>query len=82
MDQLTDIERLVYDTIREIQDMKRDNGQSPDYAMHFEINNFLRPALPDGFETDILKALRLLCRRRLIQFHHTVNGLLMFCLKQ
>ncbi|MBD5367223.1 MAG: hypothetical protein HDR82_09560 [Bacteroides sp.] len=81
MDQLTDIERLVYDAISEIQDIKRAGGQSPDYAMHFEINNFLRPELPPGFETSILKALRLLCRRRLIDFHHTVNGLIMFGIK-
>lgn len=76
--ELTDNERNAYEAVAEIQDIKRAGGQMPDYAILHEVYNQLRPELPAGFESAILRALRTLYRRGLIEYHRTVNGTPMF----
>lgn len=80
--ELTDSEKAALEAVADIQEMKRDGGQTPDYALLPEVYNFLRPELPAGFEADILKSLRALYRRGLIEFHQTVNGIPMFGIKE
>lgn len=75
---LTCDEGLAYEAVREIQEIKRDNRQRPDYALLFEVYNYLRPELAEGFEGKILQALRCLYRKGLIVFHKNVNGVPMF----
>lgn len=82
MIELTPDERTAYEAVDEIQGIKREYRQVPDYAMLPEIYNFLRPELPAGFEQPILNALRSLYRRGLISYHSTVNGIPMFGIKQ
>ena len=36
-------ERLAYEAVKEIQDIKNGNGQRPDFAVLFEVYNYLRP---------------------------------------
>lgn len=79
---LTDYERSAYEAIREIQEIKADNGKGPCYAILFEVYNQLRHELPAGFETQILQALRTLYRRGLIEFRQTLNGIPMFGIKR
>lgn len=80
--ELTDSEKTALEAVADIQEMKRDGGQTPDYALLPEVYNFLRPELPAGFEADILKSLCALYRRGLIEFHQTVNGIPMFGIKE
>lgn len=79
---LSEIESVVYDAVDEIQGMKRDSGQVPDFALIFEVCNFLRPELPQGFESDVMGALRSLYCRGMIEYHQNVNGVPMFGVKQ
>lgn len=79
---LTDSENAAYGAVKEIQEMKHDSGLQPDYAMLYEVYNFLRPELPNGFEQSILESLRMLYRRGLIVFHKSVNGIPMFGVKE
>lgn len=78
MSELTIDEQRAYEAVAEIQDIKRAGGQMPDYAILHEVYNQLRPELPAGFESAILRALRTLYRRGLIEYHRTVNGTPMF----
>lgn len=75
-------ESLAYEAVEEIQGITRDSGRSPDFALINEVYNFLRPELPQGFESGVLDALRALYRRGLIEFHQTVNGIPMFGIKE
>lgn len=79
---LSSDERLAFEAVEEIQSMKRDNRREPDYAMIFEVYNFLRPELPAGFEPSILEALRNLYRKNLIVHHKNINGIPMFGVKE
>lgn len=84
MDAQTDpeaIDQQLFDTISEIQGMKRDSHLFPDYAMMPEVFNFLRPEYGERFETmeaDLKEGIRRLCRAKRIEWHMTVNGVLMF----
>lgn len=84
METLTDPETLdqqIFDAISEIQGIKRDSHLSPDYAMMPEVFNFLRPEYGERFETmeaDLKEGIRRLCRAKRIEWHMTVNGVLMF----
>lgn len=71
---LTPMERIVLQTIEDIQDIKRGNMQHPDLAKQEEIYNSLK--------VEALEALRSLYRRGLITFNKTVNGIPMFGIKE
>lgn len=79
---MTEDERLVYDAVKEIQGMKNDSNIQPDYAILFEIFNYLRHETPDNFESNILQTLRTLYRKGFIEFHKNVNGVPMFGIKE
>lgn len=84
METLTDPETLdqqIFDAISEIQGIKRDSHLFPDYAMMPEVFNFLRPEYGERFEAmeaDLKEGIRRLCRVKRIEWHMTVNGVLMF----
>lgn len=78
---MEDLEKVVLDAIEEIQGIKTDTGQSPNYVFIAEVYNFLRPELPQGFESSVLQCLRVLCRKGLISYSLTVNGAVMFGVK-
>ncbi len=81
---MTDIERMVFETIAEIQGSKRESGRFPDYAMMEEVLNSLRPKLGPRFDSlkeEAVGALRKLCREKRIEYHLTINKLLMFGIK-
>lgn len=84
METLTDPETLdqqIFDAISEIQGIKRDSRLFPDYAMMPEVFNFLRPEYGERFENmeaDLKEGIRRLCRAKRIEWHMTVNGILMF----
>lgn len=82
MIELTADERAAFEAVDEIQGIKRDNKQAPDYAQLHEVYNFLRPEMADGFEPRILEALRSLCRRGLLCHNLNVNKLPMFGVKE
>lgn len=67
---MTHLENLVYETIFEIQSIKRGNSQFPDLALKTEIYNSIK--------IEILEALRSLYRRHIISFSRNVNGIEMF----
>lgn len=71
---MTQFEQMVYDTVRDIQEIKRGNRQFPDYALTTEIQN--------SINVDILEALRTLYRNGYIKHHKTVNKADMFGIKQ
>lgn len=79
--ELTKYEQITLEAIDEIQGVKREYRQVPDYAQLHEVYNYLRPELPSGFEPQVFGALRSLCRRGLIECHVTVNKLPMFGIK-
>lgn len=79
---MTADEQLVYDAVEEIQGIKKDSMQSPDFATLTEVYNFLRPELPSGFEATVLQTLRTLCRKCKITYRMTVNGIPMFGIKR
>lgn len=68
------IHQLLYDTVEEIQTIKHDNGQSPDFAAMPEVFNSLH--------AELLENLRQLCRDGLLECHQTVNGIVMFGIKR
>lgn len=70
---MTQFEQIVYDIVRDIQDIKRDNRQIPDYVFTTEIQN--------SINVDILEALRNLYRNGYIEHHKTVNKADMFGIK-
>lgn len=75
------LEYTLYDTIAEIQDMKRFGKVHPDYALLTEIHNSLKPEYGDNLDSmkpQILEALRNLYRAKLVMSYKTVNGVLMF----
>ena len=72
--QLSDIQRLTYDAVKEIVDIKRGGGQAPAFASLTEVNNF--------FHVEILEALRELYRRGLITHHTSINKIPMFGIKE
>lgn len=67
---LTPMERIALDIVREIQDVKRSGGSIPDYAALDEIMNSLK--------TEVLESLRSLYRKGLITHHHNINGISLF----
>lgn len=71
---LTPLERIVIETVSEIQDIKRNDGGHPDYAVLDEIINSLR--------TEVLESLRSLYRKGLVTHHSNVNGISMFGLSE
>lgn len=76
---------LLYETIAEIQDIKRYSKVFPDYATIHEIHNSLKPEYGEKLEQmkeQILQGLRMLYRAKKINFHKTVNGILMFSINQ
>lgn len=79
---LSPIEQLVYEAVSEIQGIQRDNKQVPDFALLYEVYNFLRPEMDAGFENKALGALRTLYLRGLLAYHLTVNKIPMFGIKQ
>lgn len=68
------LEREVACVIAERQGMKRDDRVAPDYATLPEIHN--------AFHVMILEALRSLCRSGAVEYRQSVNGVLMFGIKQ
>lgn len=68
--EFTVFEQLVYDAISERQEMKRGNGEFPDFVLIDEIYNC--------YKAQLLEALRALCRKGLIEHHMTVNKKPMF----
>lgn len=74
MMELTPIQQIAYDAVAEIQDMKRVGGKSPDFATIDEIVNYMRE--------ELLEALRVLYRNKMVEFHKTVNGVPMFGVKE
>lgn len=70
---LTPMERIALDAVSEIQDIKRNNGNQPDYAMLDEIINSLR--------AEVLESLRDLYRKGFITHHHNINGISLFGVK-
>lgn len=81
MTDITDVERLTYEAVEEIQGIKHDNGQFPDYAILSEVYNYMRPELSHNVEKSTLDALRVLYKRGMIEFHRNINGTLMFGIK-
>lgn len=71
---MTELEKIVYDTVMEIQRIKADNKELPDFATQREIYN--------SFKVEILTALRSLYLNGLIVHRHTVNGENMFGIKR
>lgn len=69
-DNLSVMERIAFDTVREIQDIKRSEGCHPDYAALEEIMNSLK--------TEVLESLRSLYSKGLITHHHNINGISLF----
>lgn len=72
--QLSDIQRLTYDAVKEIVDIKRGSDRAPAFASLTEVNNF--------FHVEILEALRELYRRGLITHHTSINKIPMFGVKE
>lgn len=71
--QLNDMQRLTYEFLKEVVDIKRGDGIAPAYASLNEIHNM--------FHVEILEALRELYRRGLITHHTSINKIPMFGLK-
>ena len=72
--ELTPIQQIAYDAVTEIQDIKRAGGKAPDFATIDEIVNYMRE--------ELLESLRGLYRGGKVEFHKTVNGILMFGVKE
>ena len=73
METPSEIQRLTYDAVKEIVDIKRGSDQAPAFASLTEVNNF--------FHVEILEALRELYRRGLITHHTSINKIPMFGIK-
>lgn len=71
---MTTIEQMTFDTIGEIQSMKRDGGKSPDFATMREVEN--------SFRVEIKEAINQLVRAGLVEWHKDVNGNPMFGVKE
>lgn len=71
---LTPLQSIVYDVVDEIQGIKRDNKQDPNYATIDEVMNSLKQ--------EVLQQLREMYKGGLITFQRTVNGVAMFGIKQ
>ena len=80
MIQLSEYERIVYDAVKEIQEIKTESRQEPNMALLFEVYNFVRPELNEGCEKDVLTTLRVLYRKGLIIFRKNLNGIPMFAI--
>lgn len=74
METPSDIQRLTYDAVKEIVDIKRGSDQASAFASLTEVNNF--------FHVEILEALRELYRRGLITHHTSINKIPMFGIKE
>ena len=71
--ELTPTEQMTLDAIEEIQSMKRDSGKTPDFATMIEVEN--------SFKVELKEAINSLVRKGRIEWHKTVNGVLMFGVK-
>ena len=68
--ELTPLQRVIADAIAECQEFKRSTGRYPDLCTLDEVIISLK--------SEMLEALRVLYRRKLIVHHSTVNGIPMF----
>ena len=68
------MEQMTLDAIEEIQSMKRDVGKAPDFATLIEVEN--------SFRVELKEAINSLVRKGRIEWHKTVNGVLMFGVKE
>ena len=80
MIQLSEYERIVYDAVKEIQEIKTESRQEPNMALLFEVYNFVRPELNEDCEKDVLTTLRVLYRKGVITFRKNLNGIPMFAI--
>lgn len=67
---MTPLQQLIYDSISEIQSMKRDGGKAPDLATMRELDN--------SIQVEIKESINQLVRNGLIIWHKDINGNLMF----
>ena len=70
---MTEFEKIVYDTVSEIQRIKTENKQAPDFALEREVYNSIK--------AEILTALRSLYLQGLIEHRRSLNGENLFRLK-
>lgn len=71
---MTPMQQIAYDTICEIQDIKREAGRSPNLAFMSEITNSVM--------IELKAALNDLSQQEVIEWSKTVNGMPMFGIKQ
>ena len=72
--ELNPMEQMAIDAIEEIQSMKHDSGKAPDFATMIEVEN--------SFRVELKEAINSLVRKGCIEWHKTVNGVLMFGVKE
>lgn len=73
----SDAERMIMDAVTEIQAAKRDDRRVPDYATLDEIVSY------SHIERDeVLRILRSLYKGGCVEHRRTVNGILMFGIKE
>lgn len=67
------LQSILLAAVEEIQGIKHDNGQSPDFATFDEVFNSVK--------VEMTEALRELCRQHKLEYHKNVNGIISFGVK-
>lgn len=71
---MTPLQRIAYDAIKEIQEVKRSTGTDPDRVSIVEIKNSIM--------IELKEAINQLAREGVLEWHKTVNGIPMFGVKE
>lgn len=71
---MTPLQQIAYDTIREIQQVKKDTGVFPDRVSMTEISNSIM--------IDLKEAINQLSLAGVLEWHRNINGVPMFGVKE